>query len=243
VVSAAAAGLLAAAALNAELVGEDSAAATAAYRQRVTTMFEEAAWEERYRSRPAIWSGNPNPQLVAEATSLPPGRALDVGSGEGADAVWLAGRGWQVTAVDISTTALARGAAHAAAAGDGIAERITWTHADLREDPPEPGRYDLVSAQFMQLPPPQRRELYARLADAVAPGGVLLIVGHHPADLRTSAHRMHFPEMLFTAEELAAELDADQWEIVTAEARPRAALDPDGRDITIHDAVLVARRR
>jgi len=243
VVTSAAAGLAAASAINFELIAEDTDAATVDYRQRIATMFEQAAWEERYRSRPTIWSGNPNPQLVAEAAELTPGRALDVGSGEGADAVWLAARGWQVTAVDISTTALERGAAHAAAAGDGIAERITWTQADLRETPPESGRYDLVSAQFMHLPPPQRRELYARLAAALAPDGTLLIVGHHPADLRTSAHRMHFPEMMFTAEELAADLDADQWQIVAAEARPRAAVDPDGRDITIHDAVLVARRR
>ena len=83
--------------------------AVAAYRHRVRTMFEEPAWEERYRSRPSVWSGRPNPQLVAEVTGLAPARALDVGSGEGADAVWLAERGWQVTAVDISTTALEPG--------------------------------------------------------------------------------------------------------------------------------------
>jgi hypothetical protein len=95
----------------------------------------------------------------------------------------------------------------------------------------------------MQLPGDARRDLFARLAAAVAPGGTLLIVGHHPSDLRTTAHRMHFPDMMFTAEQVAASLDSTAWDVLVAEARPRAAVDPDGRDMTIHDAVLVARRR
>src|SRR5437016_4060964 len=94
----------------------------------------------------------------------------------------------------------------------------------------------------MHLPGPARRELFARLAAAVAPGGTLLVVGHHPSDLHTTAHRMHFPDMMFTAEQVAASLDDTTWQVLTAEARPRAAVDPEGRDITIHDAVLVARR-
>nr|WP_205315760.1 class I SAM-dependent methyltransferase [Nonomuraea lactucae] len=206
-------------------------------------MFERDAWEERYRGRPALWSGRPNPQLVAEAAELAPGRALDVGSGEGADAIWLAERGWRVTAVDISSTALERAAVQAAAAGAEVSGRITWTQADLRDQPPAEGAYDLVSSQFMHLPIDARRELFERLAAAVAPGGTLLIVGHHPSDLRTTAHRMHFPDLMYTAEEVAASLDPAEWRVPVAEARPRAAVDPDGRAITIHDAVLVAHRR
>ncbi|MBN6051626.1 FAD-dependent oxidoreductase [Nonomuraea sp. RK-328] len=241
VLTSAAAGLSAGAAINADLVADDRRAAVEAYRHSVRSMFEEEAWEERYRARPAIWSGRPNPQLVAEAAALAPGRALDVGSGEGADTVWLAERGWRVTGTDISTTALERAAAHAAEAG--VAERVEWVHTDLREHVPGEGAYDLVSAQFMHLPGKERQELFARLAAAVAPGGTLLIVGHHPRDLRTTAHRMHFPEMMYTAEEVASALDPADWEVVTAETRPRAAVDPEGRDITIHDAVMVARRR
>jgi cyclopropane fatty-acyl-phospholipid synthase-like methyltransferase len=202
-------------------------------------MFDEAGWEERYRTKPAVWSGRPNPQLVAEAAGLAPGRALDVGCGEGADALWLAERGWRVTAADISTTALERAAAHAAAAQ--LADRIDWIHADLRQQPPAEGAYDLVSAQYMHLPGEARRNLFARLAAAVTPGGTLLIVGHHPSDLQTTAHRMHFPDMMFTAEEVAASLDPTVWEVLAAEARPRTTVDPQGRDILIHDAVLVAR--
>ncbi|WP_230416423.1 SAM-dependent methyltransferase [Micromonospora tarapacensis] len=206
-------------------------------------MFTEVAWEERYRSAPVVWSGRPNRQLVAEVAGLAPGRALDVGCGEGADAVWLAQRGWRVTAVDISTVALARAAAHADAAGGEVAGRIEWSHADLRRQPPAAGAYDLVSAQFMHLPPEQRRELFTRLADAVAPGGRLLIVGHHPSDLWTTVHRMHYPEMMFTAEQVAAELDPARFEVLAAQARPRSVVDPDGRDSTVHDAVLLTRRR
>ncbi|WP_214416210.1 FAD-dependent oxidoreductase [Sphaerisporangium fuscum] len=243
VIVSAAAGLKAGAAINADLVAEDTRNALATYQEQVRTMFEEAGWEERYQARPAIWSGSPNPQLVAEAAALTPGRALDVGCGEGADTVWLAERGWQVTAVDISRTALRRAAAHAEAAGSPVAGRIEWTHADLRERPPAEGAYDLVSSNFMHLPGKPRRELFARLAAAVAPGGTLLIVGHHPSDLRTSAHRMHFPDMMYTAEEVASALDPATWEIVSADTRPRTVVDPEGRETTIHDAVLVARRR
>ncbi|MFC4017755.1 FAD-dependent oxidoreductase [Micromonospora sp. GCM10011542] len=241
VIAAAAAGLAAGAAINADLIAEETRAAVDAYRQMIATAFEEPAWEERYRSKPVVWSGRPNPQLVAEAAGLTPGRALDVGSGEGADAVWLAERGWRVTGVDISSTALARAAEHADTAG--VGDRIEWMHVDLRDKPPAEEAYDLVSAQFMHLPPTQRRELFARLADAVAPGGTLLIVGHHPSDLWTSAHRLHMPDMMYTAEEVAGSLDPARWEVLVAEARPRTSTDPEGREITLHDAVLRARRR
>ena len=243
VVGAAAAGLNAAAAINADLVAEDTRAAVDAYRRRVATMAEQDAWEERYRCAHAVWSGRPNPQLVAEAADLPPGRALDAGCGEGADAVWLARRGWRVTAVDISPTALERAAAHAEAAGAEVAARIDWVHADLRHWQPAAGGYDLVSAQFVHLLAESRGQLVAELAAAVAPGGILLVVGHHPSDLWTTARRPHVPELLFTAADVAAELDPAGWEILAAEDRPRAVTDHAGREVTIRDAVLVARRR
>jgi thioredoxin reductase/SAM-dependent methyltransferase len=241
VISSAAAGLAAATAINHDLITEDTEAAVVAYRERRETMFTEAAWEERYRSKPAIWSGNPNPQLVTEATGIKPGRALDVGCGEGADAVWLAQRGWHVTAVDISRVAIERAAAHAAEAS--VAAQIEFRHTDLREQAPEPAAYDLVTSQFMHLPPDERRPLFAALAASVAPNGTLLIVGHHPTDLRTSAHRMHFPDMMFSAEDVAGSLDPSDWAIEFAGSRPRTATDPEGRAVTIHDAVVVARRR
>ena len=235
VIGSAAAGLLAGAAVNADLVAEDTHLAVE--RARV---LGEAAWEERYGSHAsAIWSGQPNAVLVAEAADLPPGRALDVGSGEGADALWLAARGWNVEGVDISTVALARAAAEADARG----LLVRWVHADLLRDPPAPGAYDLVTAHFLHLPQPERGSLYARLAAAVAPGGTLLVAAHHPSDMHTTMHRPRLPDMFFTAEELAADLDPGSWDVEVAEARPRTTTDPHGAEITIRDTVLRARRR
>lgn len=208
----------------------------------MTAPFGESFWDERYRQQGPVWSGRPNPQLVAEASGLRPGPALDVGSGEGADAIWLAGRGWEVTAVDISSVALARAAGHAAGDPES-AQHISWAHHDLTDWVPPAGAFDLVSAQFMHLPGGARTALYRRLAAAVAPGGTLLIVGHHPSDLATGARRPSLPDLLFTAEEIAAALDPAQWEFVVSEARPRPAEDPAGNPITVKDAVLRAQRR
>jgi thioredoxin reductase/SAM-dependent methyltransferase len=235
VVPSAAAGLAAAAGINADLVAEDTRRAV-----EVRAMFEAPSWEERYRSADAVWSGRANPALVAEAADLRPGTALDIGSGEGGDAVWLAARGWRVTGVDFATAALERAAGHAVAAG--VADRVEWVRADVRTWTP-PGSYDLVSAQYFHLPPDQRGDLFARLAAAVAPGGTLLVVGHDVSDLAAGAHRPHLPEMFFTAAEVAAGLDPERWEIAAAESRRRPAKRHEGEDIVVADAVLVARRR
>ena len=206
------------------------------------SMFDQEWFEERYRSAPALWSGQPNPQLVAEVAELPPGTALDAGSGEGADAIWLAERGWRVTAVDFSTTALERAAQQAAERGEQVAGLIDWRHADLTAwSPPEAG-FDLVSAQYLHLPPEPRSALFARLAAAVAPGGTLLIVGHDFSDVAAGAHRPPMPEMFFTAEELALSLPSGEWQVLVTEARPRPAKVHEGEDITVSDAVLRGRR-
>lgn len=141
-----------------------------------STRTDAEMWDDRYRGSDRIWSGNPNVVLVREVEGLTPGRALDLGCGEGADAVWLARWGWKVTATDISRVALERAAVHAAEAD--VADRIDWQWHDLGASFPE-GEYDLVSAQFLHsmgdLP---RERILRRAALAVAPGGVLLVVGH-----------------------------------------------------------------
>ena len=207
------------------------------------SMFDQEWFEERYRSAPALWSGQPNPQLVADVAELAPGTALDAGSGEGADAIWLAERGWTVTAVDFSTTALERAAAHAAQRGESVSARIDWRHADLTTWTPPEGSFDLVSAQYMHLPPEPRAALFARLAAAVAPRGTLLIVGHDLSDHAAGAHRPDMPEMFFPAREVAASLAPDDWEVLVTESRPRPAKVHEGEEITVHDSVLLARRR
>ena len=205
----------------------------------MTEMFTQAFWDERYRSRSQLWSGKPNPHLVSHVSGLGGGRALDVGSGEGADAIWLAERGWWVTALDVSTVALERGAKRAAEAGADIARRINWLHEDLMTwNGPEPDSYNLVSSQFIHLPKELRESLFRRLAASVSPGGTLLIVGHHPSDLQHDVP----PEMAalrFTAAEVAASLDLHEWEIIVEVSVERPTVEPGGHTL---DAVLRARR-
>jgi SAM-dependent methyltransferase len=208
----------------------------------VSEEFGKDFWEERYAGHTAVWSGRPNPQLVAEAEDLAPGTALDAGCGEGADAIWLASRGWRVTAVDFATTALRRAREHAESLDADVAGRIDWTQADLTDWAPPEERFDLVSTHYVHLAA-SREAFFRRMAASVAPGGTLLIVGHHPLDLQTTIQRPPIPELFFTAEEVAAGLDPDRWDVVAADARPRPATDHDGNEVTIHDAVLRARRR
>jgi len=207
----------------------------------MSEQFDEVFWDERYRTHDVLWSGRPNIHLVNETDGHTPGTALDVGCGEGADAIWLAERGWEVTAVDLSTVALERAAAEAERLGAAVAERIDWVHVDI-DWAPGPTRYDLVAAHYLHLRTEPRRLLFDRLAGVVAPGGTLLIVGHHPLDLETTMPRPQEPDLFFTGDDLVAELHEGEWDIVTNAAMPRSATDPEGRDVTIHDAVLRARR-
>ena len=156
-------------------------------------VFDKDYWDAKYRDRHHLWSGDPNPQLVAEATGLAPTTALDVGCGEGADAIWLARRGWTVTAVDLASTALQRAAVHAQEAGGEIAARIEWREEDVTSWIAEPGRFGLVSAQFLHFPAQERAVLFGRLAAAVAPGGTLLLVGHMSRTCRRRSRGRRWP--------------------------------------------------
>jgi SAM-dependent methyltransferase len=201
--------------------------------------FTQEFWDERYSSADRLWSGQPNPQLVAQVSDLPPGEALDAGCGEGADAIWLASAGWTVTGVDVSAVALGRAAAHAAAEG----VNVNWQREDLLTWDPGPERFDLVTAEFMHLPNPELQSLHRRLAAAVRPGGTLLIVAHHPDDLRVNVGRTGHVALFPSAEQLAATLDPGAWEILVASAISRKATDLDGQPVTLKDTVLRAARR
>jgi SAM-dependent methyltransferase len=195
---------------------------------------DAASWDERYASRERLFSGDPNGVLVAEAGGLAPGQALDVGCGEGADAVWLAERGWRVTAVDLSRVALER----AAAAGAHVADRIAWTHGDLTTGALPAGVFDLVSAQYFPIlrasgPAPVRG-----LVDAVAPGGTLLVVGHAPDP--ANAHGFDFDDYVHPGD--IARVLGEEWTVEIDETRPRLTPPPEGAHHT-HDTVLRARRR
>ncbi len=205
--------------------------------------FDQAYWEERYRrGHSADFRRRPNPHLVTEAGDLAPGTALDAGCGEGADAIWLALRGWRVIAMDISTTALRRAREYAETLGTDIASRIDWVEADLTSWMPTKGHFDLVSTHYAHSAA-SREALFRRLAAAVAPGGTLLIVSHHPSDRQTTSSHASAPEVYFTAEEVAASLDPVRWEIAVAETRTRSTAGHDGHEITLRDAVFRARKR
>ena len=179
-----------------------------------------ALWDQRHAAGDPIESPDPDPTLVDEIASLPPGRALDLGAGDGRNATWLAGRGWKVTAVDFSGVAIARGKTRAEASG----VSVDWQLADLLEWSPEARAYDLVTLFFIHLPGAERRAVYARAAAAVAPGGTLLIVAHDRANLASGAGGPQDPDVLVSPDEVAADLNGFRVERAdTVGAGPRTA--------------------
>jgi SAM-dependent methyltransferase len=198
-------------------------------------------WEQHYGERERIWSGRVNVQLASVAAELTPGRALDLGCGEGGDAVWLAERGWQVVAVDVSETALARAAKEAEARG--VLDRIDFQHHDLSDSFPD-GVFDLASAQFLHSTVRlERPQILRNAARAIAPGGLLVIVDHAapPPFSKKVPHDHPFP----SAQEVLAELNlpASEWDQVRVEVVDRAGTDPDGQPFTWQDNLMVLRRR
>lgn len=196
-------------------------------------------WNAMYRESPRRWSGDANVRFAEIVSELPAGRALDLGCGEGGDAKWLASRGWQVVAVDISDEALRRAAEDA---GE-LAERIDFQHHDLTQTFPE-GDFDLVSAQFLQSPVEwDRHTLLRRATAAVAPGGVFVLVDHGAAPPWSAHKHAHFA---FTTPQQVIDglaLDMSQWEVVRAEVLERDAVGPEGQQARIPDNVIVLRRK
>ncbi|MFF7552819.1 class I SAM-dependent methyltransferase [Streptomyces olivaceus] len=197
-------------------------------------------WEARYRDTGRVWSGRPNTFLVREASGLAPGTALDLGCGEGADAVWLASRGWRVTGVDISATALARAAAHAAEAG--VGDRVAWERHELGQSFPE-GSFDLVSAQYLQSPVALDRQTVLRAAArAVASGGTLLLVLH--AGWPSWQTEPPFDAVFPTLDGVVAELGLaeGEWAVETKETVRRESTSPEGVEGYREDHVWRLRR-
>jgi len=194
-------------------------------------------WDSRYAESERVWSGNPNGALVADLADLAPGRALDVGCGEGADAIWLAQRGWVVTAIDVSRVALDR----AVAAAKERAVEVTWLRTGLLDAPLAPGGFDLVSAQYPALLRTDGASAEHALLAAVAPGGTLLVV-HHVDFGAHHARGPHFdPEAFVHVEDVHARL-GPEWEIQVFEERSRDVRSGAGAGHS-RDRVLRARRR
>ncbi|WP_353951675.1 class I SAM-dependent methyltransferase [Knoellia sp. S7-12] len=194
-----------------------------------------ADWDALYAESDRIWSGNPNGALVSEATGLTPGTALDVGCGEGADAIWLAQQGWQVTAIDVSSVALDRARAH----GEGAGVAVDWQVTSFMGMPSRDSRFDLVIAFYAALVKDGGATL-STLLDAVAPGGTLLFVHHADVDREQALEHGFNPDHFLDVAEVASALDRG-WTIDVHEIRDR---DIDGGAGQHHtrDVVLRALR-
>lgn len=257
------AGMMAGAAVNGALVEEDFAHAAPPAQGGVAadhghdhagpgfTIREGEApaefWERRYAESESVWSGRVNATLAHVVSGFAPGRALDLGCGEGGDAIWLAEQGWEATGIDLSPTAVARARAVAEERAPG---RTAFIAADLGDWAIRPGSidgadgsFDLVTASFMQSPVEFPRDAVLRAAAArVAEGGHLVVISHASAPVWAEGH--HGPgDFPSPAEELATlDLDPEQWRVLTAEVRSREATGPGGRQAMLDDTVVVAER-
>jgi len=201
-------------------------------------MRNAAEWDERYRDSALVWSAEPNRWVAEVAGALPVGRAIDLAAGEGRNAIWLAGLGWTVTAVDFSQVGLDKGRQLAGAQPGDVAARITWECADLQEYVPEPAAYDLVLLAYLHLDADKRPGTISLAAAAVAPGGRLLVVGHDLANLTGGYGGPQDPGVLYTADDLRRETAGAGLVVESAAQRQRPV---DGERDAI-DVVFLARR-
>ena len=172
------------------------------------------AWDERYAATELVWSVTPNQFVAAELAALPPGRAVDLAAGEGRNAIWLAGLGWEVTAVDFSRVALDKGRR---LAGDAD---VTWVCADATawEGDVE---YDLAVLAYLQLPAEERRAAVRRAFAALRPGGTFLLVAHDTTNLTEGTGGPQDASVLMTAQDVLGDLAGEAVEVVRAERVPR----------------------
>lgn len=196
----------------------------------------EQLWAKTLREHPdKVAQRPPNAHLIAEVASLGAGRALDAGCGHGAETLWLAAHGWDVTAVDFSASALAHARSTAEALGPDIAERIAWVEGDLATWTPPRNHFDLVVCLYVHVAG-SVDEMVRRMASGVAPGGTLFLVGHRPIDPATGKPTAAAGQVQVSVESAVAGLDPSGWELVVAEERPRVVAG------TGVDAVIRARR-
>ena len=194
------------------------------------------AWDVRYRESGLVWSPGPNQFVEAELADVPPGRALDLGAGEGRNAIWLAEQGWQVTAVDFSQAGLDKGRSRA---GD---LSVDWVCADATAWPGD-GSYDLSVLAYLQLPGEERRAAVRGAFASLRLGGTLLLVAHDSTNLTEGVGGPQDPEVLMTAEEVLGDLDGERFEVERAERVTREVVQPDGSTRTAYDALVRVVRR
>ena len=190
-------------------------------------------WDRKYAETEQLWAATPNRTFAGEAADLPPKSALDLACGEGRHAVWLAKRGWRVTAVDFSEVAI--GKAHARAAREGV--EVQFRTVDLLDYEPDEHVFDLVLVLFLQLPSDERRLVLGRAARALAPGGTFLLIGHDLTNLTEGAGGPSDPAVLYTTEDIVAELPG-----LRIEKAERVLRDVADADRPAIDVLVRARR-
>jgi len=183
---------------------------------------DAAAWDERYAAAELVWSASPNRFVAAELADLSPGRALDLAAGEGRNALWLAERGWQVTAVDFSRVGLEKARALQRRHPRGAQLQVEWVHADVLTYDCGPTRYDLALLAYLQLDAEQRQTAVRRAFASLRVGGTLFLVAHDSTNLTEGTGGPTDPEVLFTAEEVLGDLDGERFEVEQAGRVARA---------------------
>jgi SAM-dependent methyltransferase len=204
-----------------------------------TPSFDRSYWDERWSHvlrdhADRVAHRPPNLHLTSEVATLRPGYALDAGCGHGSETLWLAARGWRVTAVDFSAAALAHGRSAADIVGSDVAERIDWVEGDLATWIPQPRHFDLVACLYLHVAGPIE-SMVRRLASAVAPGGTLFLAGHRPIDPATGGETAAAGQTQVSVDTALAALEPGRWDVIVAEERPRAVAG------TGVDAVVRAR--
>jgi SAM-dependent methyltransferase len=197
-------------------------------------------WDARYSGAEFEWSMHPNQFLAAELDGTPPGQALDLAAGEGRNSVWLAARGWRVTAVDFSRVGLDKGrklsADHGIGDGDG---QVDWVVADLSEYTPARSAFDLVLVAYLQVGTALRDQVLAGAAAALVPGGTLLVVGHDLANLTEGVGGPSSPDVLYTPAAITAALPGLR---IRRAERVRRTVQRDGEQATAVDTLVRAER-
>jgi SAM-dependent methyltransferase len=196
---------------------------------------EREDWDRRYSGTELLWTAEPNRFVVAALQELLPGRALDLGAGEGRNAVWLAERGWRVTAVDFSPVALDKARLLAQARG----VEVDWVLSDLRAYLPEPAAYDLVLVAYLHLLPAERAAVLGGAATALARHGTLLVVGHDVVNLAEGVGGPQDPAVLYTPEAIVAELAGLT---VDRAGRVRRPVDTEAGTREAVDTLVIATR-
>ena len=196
---------------------------------------DRTGWDARYAASDLVWGGEPNRFVVEELTGVPPGRAVDLAAGEGRNAIWLAGLGWSVTAVDFSGVAIERGRQLAAARG----LTVDFVVADVLDYQPERAAFDAVLIAYLHLPAPDRERVLAGAVAALAPGGRILVVGHDRTNLTDGTGGPRDPDILYRPDEIVAELPG--LSVRRAEPARRPVVTEDGVVDAIDTVVLAVR--